>query len=214
MYKLRHIVYLNLNQKHKKMKNIQKFTTIVVLAISFFGPINFIQGTALAVEPGCYTPQPEDTFIKTECPTENVSRAVSQFKTCFVVNAASSYAERDCDDLSKSSDKVPEPSTTAEDANDGDLGGGAGGPCEEQPLSKDNCTIIKYIVIAINFLSAVAMMAIIGSVMFAGFQYMTARDNPQAVAAAKTRIVWALVALLLFVFGYGLLNFLVPGGVL
>ncbi len=81
-------------------------------------------------------------------------------------------------------------------------------------LSKDNCTIINYLVIAINFLSALAIMAIVASVMFAGYQYMSARDNPAAVAAAKKRIVWALVALALFVFGYGLLNFLVPGGVL
>ncbi len=86
--------------------------------------------------------------------------------------------------------------------------------CEGETLNKDNCGIVAYIVLAINFLSAVAMIAIIGSIMFAGYQYMTARDNPQAIGAAKTRIVWALVALLIFIFGYGVLNFLVPGGVL
>jgi len=58
------------------------------------------------------------------------------------------------------------------------------------------------------------MLAIIGSIMIAGYQYMTARDNSGQTAAAKKRIAWALVALVVFVFGYAFLNFLVPGGLL
>lgn len=86
--------------------------------------------------------------------------------------------------------------------------------CEKKPLTRDTCGIVNYLVILINFLSAVAMMVIVASVMIAGYQYMTARDNPGAVEAAKKRIVWAMVALAIFVFGYALLNFFVPGGVL
>ena len=90
------------------------------------------------------------------------------------------------------------------------------GECDTLPgqeLTRDNCEIINLVVIGINFLSAIAGMAIVGSIMFAGYQYMTARDNPGAIEAAKKRIVWALVALGLFVFMYALLNYFIPGGV-
>jgi hypothetical protein len=50
--------------------------------------------------------------------------------------------------------------------------------------------------------------------MIAGFQYMTAQDDPGKVQKSKARIIQTLIALLLFIFMYSLLNFLVPGGVL
>jgi len=86
--------------------------------------------------------------------------------------------------------------------------------CDEDVLNRENCKIIDYLVIGINFLSAVAGMAIAASIMMAGYQYMTARDNASQVQAARTRITWALVALFIFLFMYGFLNWLVPGGVL
>ena len=81
-------------------------------------------------------------------------------------------------------------------------------------LNSDNCGIIRYMVIAINALSAIAGMAIVASIMIAGFQYMTARDNSGQVEAARKRITWAIVALAIFIFSYSFLNFVVPGGVL
>ena len=86
------------------------------------------------------------------------------------------------------------------------------GPGEE--LTRDNCRIIDYLVVAINFLSALAGLAIIGSIMLAGYQYMTARDNSGQIEAARKRIIWALSALGIFIFMYAGLNSLVPGGVL
>lgn len=86
--------------------------------------------------------------------------------------------------------------------------------CDAEVLNRDNCKIIDYLVIGINFLSAVAGMAITASIMIAGYQYMTARDNAGQIQAARTRITWAIVALLIFIFMYGFLNWLVPGGVL
>ncbi len=50
--------------------------------------------------------------------------------------------------------------------------------------------------------------------MLDGYQYMTAKDNSGQVEAAKKRILWALIALGLFIFMFSLLNWLVPGGVL
>lgn len=83
-----------------------------------------------------------------------------------------------------------------------------------EPVTAENCEIIRYLVNGINILSAVAGMAIIGSIMIAGYQYMTARDNSGQVEAAKKRIIWAMAALGLFLFMYAFLNFVVPGGVL
>jgi hypothetical protein len=91
--------------------------------------------------------------------------------------------------------------------------------CEEKDssgnattLTSENCGIISYIVWGINILSAIAGLAIVGSIMVAGYQYMTARDNSGQVEAAKKRILWALIAFGMFLFMYALLNWLVPGG--
>ncbi len=86
------------------------------------------------------------------------------------------------------------------------------GPSEE--LDQGNCKIISYIVTGINLLTAVAGIAIVASIMIAGLQYMTARDNSGQIEAARKRIVWALIALLTLIVMYAGLNFLVPGGVL
>ena len=89
--------------------------------------------------------------------------------------------------------------------------------CEVPPgveLDGENCGIVAYLVLAINVLSAAAGLAIVASIMLAGYQYMTARDNAGQIESARKRIVWALVALGIFIFMYAGLNFVVPGGVL
>lgn len=87
--------------------------------------------------------------------------------------------------------------------------------CNEPDLDRSNCQIINYLVIGIDIMGVVAGMAIIASVVWAGFEYMTAQDNPGQVAAARSRIYWAVFgALPLLVFTMALLNWLVPGGVL
>lgn len=86
--------------------------------------------------------------------------------------------------------------------------------CDSDVLNKENCGIVKILVDGINILSALAGMVIIGSIIIAGYQYMTARDNSGQIQQARTRIIWAISAMILFIFMYALLNFLVPGGVL
>lgn len=95
--------------------------------------------------------------------------------------------------------------------------GGLVTDCDEAPgveLTAENCGIINYLVIAINLLSGVAGLAVVASVMIAGFQYMTAQDNSGQIEAARKRIIWAITALLMLIFTYAFLNFIVPGGVL
>jgi len=81
-------------------------------------------------------------------------------------------------------------------------------------LTADNCAIIRYVNIGIDALAALAAVAIIGGLVYSGFLYMTARDNPGQVAAARSKAVWAIVALMVLIFGYGVLNVLIPGGLL
>ncbi len=65
----------------------------------------------------------------------------------------------------------------------------------------------------INGLSALVGLVIVISLIGAGIQYMTARDNASQVAAAKGRIVMTILAFVLFMMGYALLQWLIPGGV-
>lgn len=74
------------------------------------------------------------------------------------------------------------------------------------------CQMLVYLKNGINFLSAVAGIAITFSLIWAGYQYMTARANAGIVTAAKNRIIMTLVALLLYIFMYAILNWLIPGG--
>jgi len=73
--------------------------------------------------------------------------------------------------------------------------------------------ITQWIVFATNTLSAGAGVIIVLMVVIGGIQYSTAGANPQAVNAAKGKIVNALIALLALTFLYAFLQWLIPGGV-
>ena len=64
-----------------------------------------------------------------------------------------------------------------------------------------------------RFLSAGVGLIVIGSVIYAGIQYSTARGNPQATQAAIKRISNSIIGLILYIFLFSLANFLIPGGI-
>ena len=66
----------------------------------------------------------------------------------------------------------------------------------------------------IRFLSAGVGLVMVGSIVTAGIQYSASGGDPQATAKAKSRISSTLIALLIFIFSYALLNYLIPGGFL
>ena len=86
--------------------------------------------------------------------------------------------------------------------------------CNAKVLNSQNCQVVKYVVILINFLTALAGIAVVGGMTYGGYLYQTARDNPGQVQAGRQKIVWALIALIILVFGYAGLQWLVPGGLL
>lgn len=67
--------------------------------------------------------------------------------------------------------------------------------------------------IIINLLTIVAFLVFVISLILAGYQYMTARDNASQVSSAKDRIVTTVISFAVFVFGYALLQWLIPGGI-
>ncbi len=85
----------------------------------------------------------------------------------------------------------------------------AAGDCGD---AYNNC-ITRDIQVAINVLSIGVGVVITIMIVIAGLQYMTARDNPQSIQAAKTKITNAVIALVAFVFVYAFLQWIVPGGI-
>ena len=63
-----------------------------------------------------------------------------------------------------------------------------------------------------RFISAGTGLVVVASIIWAGIQYSTSRGNPQAIAAAVTRITNSFIALLIYIFTFAIINYLVPGG--
>ncbi len=66
----------------------------------------------------------------------------------------------------------------------------------------------------IKILSDGVGLVIIASFILAGIQYTSSRGEPQATAQAEKRIRSNVIALFVFIFGYALLNYIVPGAFL
>lgn len=65
----------------------------------------------------------------------------------------------------------------------------------------------------INLLSGAVGITVVFSLVMAGIQYTSAGGNASQVAAAKNRIAMAILAMVLFLFSYAILQWLIPGGI-
>jgi hypothetical protein len=96
----------------------------------------------------------------------------------------------------------------------GDLTGKADpalGACKDA----NDCGLVKkYVNPLINFLSALVGMAVAFSIIWGAIQFSSSAGDPQKTAAAKDRILKALVALVTYVFLYAFLQWLMPGGII
>lgn len=66
----------------------------------------------------------------------------------------------------------------------------------------------------IRFLSIGVGLVITASMVWAGIQYTASRGDPNATSQSIKRLQANVVALLLFIFAYAILNYVVPGAVL
>lgn len=86
------------------------------------------------------------------------------------------------------------------------------GKCQ---INSQTCDIVAvYINPIVDFLAAIVGIVVVISIVLGGIQYSASADNPQASAAAKKRIGNALLAAVAFLFLYGFLEFIIPGGFL
>lgn len=86
--------------------------------------------------------------------------------------------------------------------------------CNVEPITKENCGIVDILVTTIRVLSGLVGVVVVVMIAYGGVQYALARDNPQAVSAAKSKIVNAILALVFYLMIFGFLQWVVPGGVL
>ncbi|HSX02839.1 MAG TPA: hypothetical protein VLI05_06040 [Candidatus Saccharimonadia bacterium] len=74
--------------------------------------------------------------------------------------------------------------------------------------------IVAYLKTVLQFLSGGIGLVILLMMVIAGAQYITSAGDPGLIKAAKTRLINAITALLLFLLAFAIINFIVPGGVL
>jgi hypothetical protein len=85
--------------------------------------------------------------------------------------------------------------------------------CKGESCSGNNCNaIIDMTFAVIRFLSNGVGLFVVGSLVVAGIQYTISRADPSGVQAAQNRIQSSLIALLIFIFSYAILNYVIPSG--
>lgn len=77
----------------------------------------------------------------------------------------------------------------------------------------DKNPITKWLQFFMNVISVVIVAGSAIMIAVGGLQYTAARDNPQAVQAAKQKIINVFIGLLSYFFLYAFLQWLVPGGI-
>jgi hypothetical protein len=87
-------------------------------------------------------------------------------------------------------------------------------PCPNpSTCPKGACIINDYINPLVKALTASAGVIAVISIIVGGIQYSSAGGDPSKIAKAKERIMKTLGAFIFFLFLYGFLNFVIPGGV-
>lgn len=82
------------------------------------------------------------------------------------------------------------------------------------PCTKSNCPLIsKYINPLITLLTILVGLVAVGAIIFGGIQVATSAGDPQKASSGKDHIRNALIGIVAYVLLYGLLQWLVPGGV-
>lgn len=77
----------------------------------------------------------------------------------------------------------------------------------------DRPPIPETVVTIINFMSFGVGIVVVGLIVVAGIQYITSGGVPQKIEAARHRITNAIIALVLYVFMFAIIQWLIPGGV-
>jgi hypothetical protein len=197
-----------------KITNIKKIPiTLLVTLLSltaFTGVILAAPSRTSAATPAlCNTFQPDGNHAVTECSSANMPENLQKFlggasDKCFTVRITNSVGptvktEPDCNH--DPFDGFALPGRNNQEFNQ----------CQSSSKDDTNCVSV-YINKATQFLSAGVGIIVIVMVIIAGIQYSTAGGDPQKVAAARTKIFNAILALVAFIFLFAFLQWLLPGG--
>ena len=77
--------------------------------------------------------------------------------------------------------------------------------------SSNHNGIIDLVFAIIRFLSDGVGLVVIASVVIGGIQYIVSRGDPNATQTAIKRLTSSLIAFVVFIFAYAILNYVIPG---
>lgn len=82
-----------------------------------------------------------------------------------------------------------------------------------QVTGKNAQMLLDVMIKIVQFLTVGVGAVLVLMFGWAGFRYLSARDNASQVSEAKQHIFYVVLALFLYLFGFALLNWLLPGGI-
>ncbi len=205
-----------------KYKITKKFTALLIGFMSiglFFAPISMALndtggggGSATEVAEDCS--EIADSADKAECQQKirSCNTLSADDKAACQKNIASQYRGAEIIDASGS----PVSGPTSGDSGSTGSRSSIQSDCNYDDSNEldGGCKIFSYLIDLINILTALVGVVVVIMIVIGGIQYSAARDNPQAIQAAKGKITNAVLALVVFIFTSAFLQWIVPGGVL
>ena len=182
---------------------------VLISILLFMAPV--IADHGVTTEADCATIYPNEASL---C-IEHI-RVDQEYDAC-ASRVASSAVQQCRDEITPASDgyigvnSAPGGSGTTTETIDFSPQGGSletdtGEPIDQNPIYLRLNEIIGILSVGVG-------IVITASVVYAGIQYTTSRGDPNKTQAAVKRIIQAGIALALYIFGWTILNWLIPGGV-
>lgn len=189
------------------IRSLPKSLVVLLLSCSAFitlGSALSTQQVFALASPGCYELRAGDQLYHLVSCTGDMATDVHNNGACYsktiIPKQQSDFKKIDCNSIPDNKIYVTEVP-----------GGFRLNPAGSCRGSSGEC-IADDIQLIINVLSIGVGTVVTGVIIFGGLQYMLSRDNAQAVQAAKTRIMNAVVAFIAYIFVWAFLQWVVPGG--
>ncbi len=78
--------------------------------------------------------------------------------------------------------------------------------------SGNKSPVLDLLVTIVNFLAIGVGLAVVAGIVYGGFLYATASGNADQAKKAIGHVRNAVIALVVFIFMYAIINFIIPGG--